>query len=230
MPVLFSNKYVTEKDNFSYLLFSLFLLLLSSALVEQLFSRSLAGQSLVIAFTIISMFIGVWSLRTSKYVFNTALGLVACSVIISAIIILLGKAELQFIQLLFMLYFFVIALRLAAQQALFSLLVTRNSIVGKICIFLLLGIIWVILYLLLIEFTGAAFIGLEARSWQANFPSLIYLSFITLTTLGYGDLLPLTPLARFLAYIEAIIGVFYMAIVVSPLVSAGISHQQQENS
>lgn len=229
MPPLFSKQHVTKKDNFSYLLFSLFLLLLSSAVVDQFFAHSLLGQSLVIAFTIICMLIGVWSLRSSRCVFNTALGLVASTTIISAIIILLDQADLQFIQLLLMLYFFVMTLRLAAQQALFALPVTRNSIVGAICIFLLLGLIWVILYLLLIEFTGAAFVGLEARAWQANFPSLIYFSFVTLTTLGFGDLVPLTPLARFLVYIEAIVGVFYMAIVVSSLVSAGISHQQQEN-
>lgn len=224
MYSLLSRKHITEKDNFSYLLFSLFFLLLSSAIVEQFFARSLIGQSLVIAFTVISMLIGVWSLRSSKYAFNTALGLVVATVIISAAVILLDQIELDFIHLLLMLYFFIITLRLASQQALFTGQVTRNSIIGSICIFLLLGLIWVMLYLLLIEFTPNAFSGLQEASWQEHFPDFIYFSFVTLTTLGYGDLLPISPLARFLAYSEAIVGVFYMAIVVSSLVSAGTAH------
>jgi len=227
MHSLLSRKNVTEKDNFSYLLFSLFFLLLSSAVVDQFLDRSLFGQSFVIAFTVISMSIGVWSLRSSRYAFNTAIGLVVASIIISAVIIVLDKAELEFIHLLLMLYFFLITLRLAAQQALFAGKVTSNNIVGSICIFLLLGLIWVMLYLLLAEFTPNAFAGLEQRSWQENFPDFIYFSFVTLTTLGFGDLLPISPLARFLVYVEAIVGVFYMAIVVSSLVSAGLTNAQE---
>ncbi|MEI6896426.1 MAG: ion channel [Psychromonas sp.] len=229
MPLFFPRKQVTKKDNFSYLLFSLFFLLLSSAMVDQFFSRTLLGQSLVIALTVISMSIAVWSLRSSRYAFNTALGLVLSTIIISIIVIALDKAELAFIHLLLMLTFFSMTLRLATQQALFSGEITYNSIIGSICIFLLLGLIWVILYLLLIEFTDTAFIGIDVLPWQENFPNLIYFSFVTLTTLGFGDLLPISPLARFLVYIEAIVGVFYMAIVVSSLVGAGISQTQKES-
>ncbi|GLS89587.1 hypothetical protein GCM10007916_06540 [Psychromonas marina] len=226
MHALLPRKHITEKDNFSYLLFSLFFMLLSSAVVDQFFERSLLGQSLVIAFTVISMAIGVWSLRSSRYAFNKVIGLIATASIISTLVIALDKAELSFIHLFIMLYFFIITLKLAAQQVLFSGQITTNNIVGSICIFLLLGLIWVVLYLLLAEFIPGAFSGLESKTWQENFPDFIYFSFVTLTTLGFGDLLPINPIARFLVYTEAIVGVFYMAIVVSSLVSAGISDIQ----
>lgn len=226
MKPLLSRKKVSEKDNFSYLLFSLFFLLLSSTIVDQFFAHLLIGQSLVIAFTVISMSIGVWSLRSSRYAFNTALGLMFTAIVISATVIVLDFAELEFILLLLMLHFFILTLKLAAQQVLFSGKVTKNSLIGSICIFLLLGLIWVMLYLLLAEFTPNAFVGLNEGSWQDNLPDLIYFSFVTLTTLGFGDLLPVSPIARFLVYMEAIVGVFYMAIVVSSLVGAGISHIQ----
>lgn len=224
MHKLFSRKNITEKDNFSYLLFSLFFLLLSSAVVDQFFARTLLGQSLVIALTVISMLIGVWSIRSNKLAFNTALGLIICTALVSAVVLILDKAEIGFVHLLLMLYFFILTLKLASQQAIFSGHITRNSIIGSICIFLLLGLIWVMLYLLLAEFVPNSFSGLEAASWQQNFPDFIYFSFVTLTTLGFGDVLPANPLARFLVYIEAIVGIFYMAIVVSSLVSAGISN------
>ena len=225
-----SRKHVTEKDNFSYLLFSLFFLLFSSAVVDQFFSRSLLGQSLVIAFSVISMAIGVWSLRSSRYAFNTAVGLVSTTIFISVIVIILDKAELAFIHLILMLCFFTMTLKLAAQQALFSGHVTRNSIIGSICIFLLLGLIWVMLYLLVIAFIPNAFVGLEVLTWQDNLPDIIYFSFVTLTTLGFGDLLPISPIARFLVYMEAIVGVFYMAIIVSSLVSISISNKPKESN
>jgi voltage-gated potassium channel len=208
MYSLLSRKHITEKDNFSYLLFSLFSLLISSATVDQFFVHSLLGQSLVIAFTVISMSIALWTLYSSKYAFNTALGLVFATIIISAVVILLNQAELAFIHRLLVLYFFLMLLRIASQQAIFADRVTLNSIIGSICIFLLLGLI------------GA--------SWQENFPDFINFSIFTLTTLGFSDLLPINPLARFLVYTEAIVGVFYMAIVVSSLVSSGTVHNQEK--
>jgi hypothetical protein len=174
------------------------------------------------------MSIAVWSLRSSRFIFNTALSLILFTLLITAAVIILDRVELEFVHLLLMLGFFLLTLKLAAQQALFSGKITSNSLVGSICIFLLLGLIWVMLYLLLAEFSPDSFSGLTASAWQDNFPDFIYFSFVTLTTLGFGDLLPLTPLARFLVYMEAVVGVFYMAIVVSSLVGAGINHTQDK--
>jgi len=61
---------------------------------------------------------------------------------------------------------------------------------------------------------------------NAKKDNFIYFSFVTLTTLGFGDLLPVSPLARFLVYMEAVTGVFYMAIVVSSLVGARMSKSE----
>ena len=46
----------------------------------------------------------------------------------------------------------------------------------------------------------------------------IYFSFVTLATLGYGDITPITPIARGLAVFEAIVGQFYLAVLVARLV------------
>ena len=53
-------------------------------------------------------------------------------------------------------------------------------------------------------------------------------SFVTLTTLGYGDISPNTPFAQVAVYMEAIAGVFYMAIVVASLVSAGLAQKETQ--
>lgn len=99
-----------------------------------------------------------------------------------------------------------------------------DSVFGAICGFLFLGLGWTNIYLL-IE-------GLQPGSFQinqaiipANEPNrplvleLSYYSFITLTTVGYGDVLPKTPVTRTLAWMEAIAGQFYLAVVVAGLVN-----------
>ena len=54
-------------------------------------------------------------------------------------------------------------------------------------------------------------------------PDWIYFSFVTITTLGYGDITPVTQTAKTLSFTEAIVGQFYIAVLVAGLVSAYIS-------
>jgi voltage-gated potassium channel Kch len=51
-------------------------------------------------------------------------------------------------------------------------------------------------------------------------PSTTYFSFVTLTTLGYGDMSPTTPTAQVLVVLEAVTGMFYLAIIVASLVGS----------
>jgi hypothetical protein len=93
---------------------------------------------------------------------------------------------------------------------------------------MLLGLTWAIIYLILLSIDPEAFSGIDTGSWQELFASVSYYSFVTLTTLGYGDILPKNHLAEFFVYMETIIGVFYMAIIVSSLVSLRLKKFQDE--
>ena len=122
-----------------------------------------------------------------------------------------------------MLGFFIWTTWLAARQVLFTGSIDDNKIVGAICIYLLLGLIWTMMYLLIAEAVPDAFIGLQQAPWYDNFSELSYYSFVTLTTLGYGDITPNLPIPRFLAYMEAVVGVLYIAILVASLVGVRMS-------
>ncbi len=98
---------------------------------------------------------------------------------------------------------------------------------GAVCVYLLMGLIWALLYLLIAQTIPGAFSGLEQLNWYENFSAVAYYSFVTLTTLGYGDITPVAPLARFLAYMEAVAGVFYMAILVASLIGVAINRTQK---
>jgi Ion channel len=64
-----------------------------------------------------------------------------------------------------------------------------------------------------------AFVGLKQIKEDPTIAAMVYFSFTTLTTLGYGDIVPLHPYARGLANIEAMIGQLYPAILIARLVS-----------
>jgi len=99
--------------------------------------------------------------------------------------------------------------------------ITYHRIVGAILLYLTIGLLFVALYTLVGAYAPNAFSGLTVTA-RVSLPSdLVYFSFTTLTTLGYGDIMPVHPIARSLSNIEAIIGQVYPATLLARLVSLG---------
>jgi hypothetical protein len=94
--------------------------------------------------------------------------------------------------------------------------VTRQRIEGAVAVYLLLGLTWANAYELVALRYPNAFAGASdvftTQTW-------IYYSFVTLTTMGYGDIMPVHSLARSLAVMEALTGQLYPAILLARLVS-----------
>lgn len=220
-------KPVSENNNFIYLTIGIVLLLFVSALVDQF--PGLAGHQLVQAFSVINIAIGIYGFRTSHLFFRTGIGLVAAVVIIILAGVFMEELQLYYLHLLILFCFYLWAIWLAAKQILFEGKVDANRIVGAICIYLLMGLIWAMMYLFIAQAIPGAFNGIEQVVWYYNFADVAYYSFVTLTTLGYGDISPVAPVARFLVYMEAVVGVFYMAILVASLVGVGINDAQNKH-
>jgi voltage-gated potassium channel len=119
-----------------------------------------------------------------------------------------------------------------------TILVKRPSgdaVFGAICGYLLLGIIWSLLYSAVEthspgSFSTSAPRAADAASGRLDRGLLSYYSFITLATVGYGDVTPITPLARTLAWIEAITGQFYLAVLVAGLVGFKVTQAMRDES
>ena len=212
---------VSEKNNFIYLVFSLVILLLVGALVDQF--PSTLGQHILQAFSVATLALSIVGLRASRMRLKTGIFFTVSVFLIVVFSILLDVVGLSYLHLGVLLAFYCWITWMAGKQVLFSGPVDANKIVGAICIYLLVGLIWALLYLFLAQAIPDAFNGLEQRVWYDNFANAVYYSYVTLTTLGYGDISPVSPLARFLVYIEAIIGVFYMAILVASLIGIRVS-------
>jgi len=94
--------------------------------------------------------------------------------------------------------------------------ITIRRIEGAIAVYLLLGFTWAHAYELVELWHPGAFAGAVDGTGS---PPLTYYSFVTLTTMGYGDVMPVHPLARALAVLEALTGQLYLAIMLARLVS-----------
>jgi len=215
------TKKISTEDNFNFLLLALVFLLFSISVVEQFAAG--VGHRFIVAATVITLVISVWSIRQQKIWFRTGIGITLLLFIVVGLGVIFEAAKLDIVHLLVMLGFFILTTIIAGKQVLFTGDITGNKIVGAICIFFLLGIIWAIAYLLLLEIDPATLNNVDGKDWYHNFSQVVYYSFVTLTTLGYGDVSPTLPVAQFLAYTEALMGQFYIAVMVASLVGVRVA-------
>jgi hypothetical protein len=98
--------------------------------------------------------------------------------------------------------------------------ITLQRIQGAVAVYLLLGVAWAGIYELISGIWPGAFRFSEAPRSRAELAtSLAYYSFVTLTTMGYGDITPLHPVARSAAILEALTGQLFPAILIARLVA-----------
>ncbi len=215
------------KSNFSYLLVALLILIIGVPIAYDLelislpFSRVL-GVSSILA-------IGVVSLRGAGWLFHVGIFLVVAGIILSVLSVVSENDALHLISQLTLFVFLLLATSNTLQQVAVGNDISLNRIVGAICIYLLLGVMWSIAYSVLEFSQPGSFKGLTELASTAWNPDWIYFSFVTITTLGYGDITPLTQTARSLTFSEAIVGQFYIAVLVAGLVSAYISAKQNSS-
>jgi hypothetical protein len=106
-------------------------------------------------------------------------------------------------------------------------LATMQAVVGAICVYLLIGLTWALVYSALEYAQGDAFIipersiVVQARDGRkrTSYSQMVYFSFVTMSTLGYGDMLPRTPAAQTAAWMQSVLGQLYLAVLVARLVS-----------
>lgn len=207
------------EDNFIYLTFALILLLLGTALAQQFFDDS--AQRFMQSTTVITLLFTVWGVESKKFQLKKAFIFPVSVSIVSITSSALDNAGFDQFYLLLLLSFFIFTAIKTAKQVLFAENVDTNKILGAICLYLLLGLIWAVLYTLIQLQVPESFESMQQHNqWFMLFPDFVYFSFITMTTVGFGDISPSLPLARFLAYFEAVVGQFYLAILVASLVGS----------
>jgi hypothetical protein len=105
--------------------------------------------------------------------------------------------------------------------------ISADKIYGAICVYLLIGFAWTFGYGIIELLNRGSFSGLaeiDANDHVGRIMQLQYFSFATLTTLGFGDILPRAPVARTLATLEAVTGQIYLTVLIARLVGLHIVH------
>lgn len=201
---------------FTWLLASLLTLLLSSPFLGRV--EAVAPVTPLLFFVV--LLFALWAAGVGPRLFQLCSGL-ACAGLLYHGLLRLGIARLHWPELyavapiLFAACLALAILGLARRLAV-EALITADTVRGGIAIYLLIGCFWALVFRIVTIMDPAAF-TLSAQAHEFGH-ALLYFSFSTLTTLGYGDVLPLSDLARTLAVVEAIVGQIYLTVFIARLV------------
>jgi len=114
--------------------------------------------------------------------------------------------------------------------------ITRDTLSEALSVYLLMGITWACIYgLIYLQVPNAFHLPEETRTslasgitGQVPMDTLLYYSFVTLTTLGYGDVTPLASSARAMSMLEVVLGQFYLAVLIGRLIGMNIADARKE--
>ena len=104
--------------------------------------------------------------------------------------------------------------------------VTIDMVRGGISVYLLIGFVWALFYGMVATLDAHAFS--QPLDIQESYLKALHFSFTTLTTLGYGDIVPISEIALVLTNLEAIVGQMYPAIFIAILVGGYLSRRSEE--
>lgn len=215
-------KLMSKDDNFFFLLGSLLVLFFMSAMVHQFKDDA---QDYVLALLILCMSSSIVGVHRKQTFYRSWYAVMITVAVISGVFSLFDDYDLSLVTLFSLLFFVLAQTYSALKQVMMPTKVTLNQIVGSICVYLLFGLSFAFIYLIQLELFEAPFNGLEAKPWLDNLFDVIYFSFITLTTVGYGDISPALAIPRFFVFLESITGSFYLAIMVASLVSSHLAQK-----
>jgi voltage-gated potassium channel Kch len=207
---------------FLYLLISLLLTILVFPVIEEL-ER---GRWLFGLFSSAILLSAVYAVSERKGYVTLALFLVVPALALGWTANFLDSASLHLAGNVVMVLLLCLVAALILSDVLRTERVSREKIFGALSVYLLIGFIWAILFFM-VDFLVPGSFRMAQEGTQTS-ARMIYFSFVTLTTLGYGDIIPLSAAARGLANVEALLGQLYLTVLVARLVGLYITHSQQE--
>jgi hypothetical protein len=215
-----------SENKFTLLLISFIGLVLLLPFIEV---RSRGWEALAV-YTII-LISAIYALRKHKmhFIISSIIALMGCSSHLCFIIT--GIPTIKIIGSSFYLIFYLIFIQAILSDILRSKNVTADTFCGAVCAYFMLGILYGTIYSIIEYFIPGSFSGLiDSNSGPfKSYMDILYFSFMTLTTIGYGDIIPAKSLAKSFVILEGITGVFYIGILVSHLVSGVPKKNQIDN-
>jgi len=218
---------IKNPANFSYLLAGLLITLLAGPVANE-FSERGTGLLIQISFSG-TLIVGIWSLVESRTWFMTGVVLALMELAITVITAIRPMPLMELFNLSIALAFCAMSLAFALIHVFVGRRMDGNRMIGAVCVYLLLGVVFGLINVFVYRLVPDSFSGISAAADQMKVLDLLYYTFVTMTTLGYGDIAPVGPLARAVAYLTAIAGQFYIAILVGMVVGLYLSQQDMSD-
>jgi hypothetical protein len=174
---------------------------------------------------LVSLSIPAWFLTSNRPMSRMILKILAAPVLVLALaslgsfrgIHIVSQGPLAVISSIAVILFLLFCAGLALANLMEATEVSVKNIFDTITLYLVIGFVWAYIYGFLSIFDDSAFSPVKGRAME--FSDHLYFSFVTLTTLGYGDIAPNGIMAKTAAITEAIVGQFYVAVVITYLLS-----------
>jgi len=211
-----------EDQKYSILLSSLVLLVVLNPLIND---REL-GRYVWDFFLLYTLLAAVYVVRKKQRQFLLVL-LIASSALVTNSLVHLGDSEIiPLIAFSFDVLFFGFMAVSILNEILSSDSITTDRLCGAVCVYFLIGVCWSFIYLIIewcIPNSFSVPLDLVNLDDRESFKTIQYYSFVTLTTLGFGDIIPLSSEARTFSWLEAITGQLYLAVLIGRLIGLHIS-------
>jgi hypothetical protein len=202
---------------FLFLLISLMLWLVLRPFLEEF-----AGfHTLIDIFMSVILISAVYAVSQKKLIYILGVLLAFIAVTIRWINHFLNLSPLEVVNNILSILFLGFTIVIILNQLFSEKEITADIIMGAICVYFLMGIMWAIGYNLLEMFEPGSF--QVPQSTGGAVTDFSYYSLVTLTTLGYGDITPISGKAQSLSTLEAAMGQLYLAVLVARLVGVHIS-------
>ena len=220
-----NNTSDTHLQKFSENRFFILLVLILSTIVLTPFLDHLLETKILMDIFLTVLFFGIIFVIRSKRSHLIIASILVLPLILSTwSIYFYNSTQISIFTRIFGALFFGYAVLIILQMIAGSTEVTRETIFAAVVAYLLIALMWAFLYMIL-EMVAPGSFSFPDKSIRVETMQFEYFSFITITTLGYGDITPLTNRASALTLLEAIIGQIYLVVLVAWLVGMFVSNK-----
>lgn len=216
-----------EFKGYKALLYALLVILLAFPLVQEFAYAELVSGVVLVGVLLVA--VQAIANRRQQIVISSTLGTAA---VVGHFGNLLGLGSgLELLGMLgFGLFFLAVGVIILKNILLHIRRVTAELIYGSINVYLLIGISFAFIHRTVEFIQPGSISGLESLSMgNGAFMPYLYYSFVTMTTLGYGDVSPVTGPAASVSYVQAIFGQLYIAVLVARLMGLYVAHETQQD-
>jgi voltage-gated potassium channel len=217
--------------------------LVFSLMVTPILEQRFHSRAFVYLGATMVLVIGVFVNSRRQVLFVPTLMLAALTIFVTWSTLVADYAPLFVISCLLAASFYAVVAGIMMILVLRRHLATVQSVFGAVCTYLLLGLSWSELYWAAARLNDEAFCfppyvsasNIQAAEHEKSLPAfsdMVYFSFVTMSTLGYGDIRPQTSGARTLAWMQSVLGQFYLAVLVAWIVNSigGWSKESQQDA